>query len=154
MSKPGGDGRRWLRKVSVPVPVVDKNGDATVEEVGTVETWYWPSKEDVAEAKQADERKNLTPEMIDAIIGAFCCKTNDKRRVDKKSPDWFGYAAMPAIGLDPTDRGDKNRMETYFRLLVESDDLIEYEDTGPDRHLRRFFRLSKKTEARLLASEK
>jgi hypothetical protein len=87
MSKPGGDGTRWLRKVSVPVPVVDKDGNAAVEEVGTLEAWYRPSKQDVAEAKQADERKNLTPETIDAIIGAFCCKTNyDKTRADRQSP--------------------------------------------------------------------
>jgi hypothetical protein len=61
---------------------------------------------------------------------------------------------LPAVGLDQTDKGDKIRIEEWFRLLVESDDLIEYEDTGPSRHPVRFLRLSKKTEARLLASEK
>ena len=152
----GYDFRPWPPPKGTPhrTPVVDKDGNATVEEVGTLDLWVWPSPEEVAEAKEYGERKNLTPETIDAIIDAFCCKTNDKTRVDKQSPDWFGYAAMPAIGLDPTDRGDKNRMETYLRLLVESDDLKEVAEQGPSRHLRRFFRLSKKTEARLVASEK
>ena len=160
MSKPGGDGTKWLRKVSISVPVVDrKTGAPTIEEVGTLEAWYWPSKEEAAEAKEAAEPK-LTPEQTEKIIGAFITELRNahrggKTRARKKSPDWFGYAAMPAVGIDDvTNKDNKAQMEKWLRLLVDSGDLKEVTEIGPDRHPAVFLALSEKTIKRLDASEK
>jgi hypothetical protein len=160
MSEPGGGGTQWLRKVSVEVPVVDKKtGNATIEKVGVVEAWSWPSKEDAAEAKEAAERKSLTPEIADAIIGAFvaairACRTGELR-ADVKAQTWAGKLVMPTVGLDPEDKGDRDRMDAWFKLLVASGDLVEIEDKDTNRHLRKYLDISDKTRRRFdEASEK
>jgi AAA domain len=156
MSKPGGGGTRWLRKVSVPVPVVDKDGNAAVEDVGTVETWAWPSKEEVAEAKEAAEPK-LTPEQTEKIIAAIrdeTCKMHDQMlRKDMQASKWAGYPAMQAIGLDIEDKAAKKRMDGWLKLLIASGVLGEETGEKSSRHPAQFITISEETRARLIASE-
>ena len=161
MSEPGGGGTQWLRKVSVEVPVVDKKtGNATIEKVGVVEAWSWPSKEDAAEAKEAAAAKDdeaaaeaLTPEKIDDILGAFVAAIRGKIpivgvRADRQSGDWAGYTVMPAIGLKVTDKDDKDQMKRWLKLLVESGDLVERTEQDARRHPKLFLDISEKTRKR------
>ena len=75
-------------------------------------------------------------------------------RADKRSPDWAGYAVMPEIGLDKTNKDDKTKMDTWLKLLVKSGDLQEYESAGPDRHPVMFLGMSEKTRKWMDTSEK
>jgi hypothetical protein len=75
-------------------------------------------------------------------------------RADKRSPQWAGYVAMPAIGFDVRNKDDKSQTDTWLKLLVKSGELEEVEGMGSDRHPAMFLGISAKTRAALEASEK
>ena len=134
------NGSTWRRLVSVEVDC-----EVGAEDVGIVEAWRWPRREEQAEGG----REELTPEMTEIIVQAFVKDRLSRRRAAKKSPDWFGYAAMEAAGLDTADRAEKNLMERWLKELVEADVLVAQTDLGPDRHPVAFLSLSGKTIKRL-----
>lgn len=72
-----------------------------------------------------------------------------------KAQTWAGKLVMPTVGLDPEDKGDRDRMDAWFKLLVASGDLVEIEDKDTNRHLRKYLDISDKTRRRFdEASEK
>jgi hypothetical protein len=126
-----------------------KLDDGGITSVGAVERWDWPSAEEAEAARDEATRKTLTSELTDAILWAIAKPSRGGLRADKQSPNWAGYAVMPAVGLDVTRKQDKVQMDTWLKLLVKSEDLTEYQDSGPDRHPVMFLGISEKTRRRL-----
>ena len=140
------DAQSWRRMASVEVTLED---DSTTS-VGVVERWDWPKAEDAAEAKEKIEREKLKTEIRDTIIGVFVTAHNRRDlRSDKRSPQWAGYAVMPAIGFDVRDKDAKSQVDTWLKLLVKSGELEEREGMGSDRHPAMFLGLSEATRKRL-----
>ena len=67
LSKPGGDGRRWFRKVSVPVDAVDEGGHSIVWEAGALEPFRpnWEMTQEEATRGLTDAAMALFNEMKD-----------------------------------------------------------------------------------------
>jgi AAA domain len=144
------DTQSWRRMASIDV----KLDDGSRTSVGAVERWDWPSAEDAEAARDETTRKSLTSELTDAILWAIAKPSREGLRADKQSPNWAGYSVMPAVGLDVTRKADKSQMDTWLKLLVKSEDLKEYQDSGPDRHPAMFLEISEKTRKRLDESGK
>ena len=141
----------WRQKISVSLGNKGPGLMDFASEVGVVAEWSPPSKEDVAEAKDAAAPRP-TPEQVEKIIGVFR-GMNLSMRKDKQSPQWAGYAVMPTIGLDVTKKADKDLMGHWFDLLIKSDDLKDVVGEKPSGHPAPFITISDKTRGRLEASE-
>ena len=126
----------------VEVPVVDKKtGNATIEKVGVVEAWSWPSKEDAAEAKEAAERKSLDARdrrrHHRRVYRGYTRVPKGELRADVKAQTWAGKLVMPTVGsstprIRATEGPDGCLVQS---CLSPPGTLVEIEDKDTNRHL-------------------
>ena len=101
---------RWRQLVSVRID----SGD----DVGVVEAWYWPAKEDLTDAQ------------IDAVLGVFAENYLPLRYSDQAA-DWAGKAVAAGMGFNIVDKDAKKLAQFILDKLIKDELLAKEERPSP-----------------------
>ncbi|WP_104665044.1 AAA family ATPase [Ensifer adhaerens] len=119
---PASAGSKWRRFVSVPL----NNGKGLTnrgDEIGVVESWYWPSRDIVAK-RAAEERASLVADVptetlagLKARLGAGDFKASDQAN------NWAGQLVGEFFDLDVRDKDSKRQVKAMLAAWIDAGEL-------------------------------
>jgi AAA domain len=117
----------WRRIVNEQL--LNGPGGSAGDDIGVMEQRSWP-----------DRAGGPTLDDVRAIQGAIAA---GEWREDARSNEWAGFAVIEALGLDPTNAGDKARAREILAVLKEDGSLRAVGGMDRNRKRRTFIRVGK-----------
>jgi hypothetical protein len=127
-------GSQWRRFVSVPLGNgrgIIKTGD----EVGVVESWRWPSADDIA-GRRAEARKSLVGGVPSHVLEGIKNRlAGADHKASEQSKNWAGNVIAEILGIDLSQKSEKARVKEMIAAWVDDGhfEIVDIQDHR--RHL-------------------
>ena len=121
---PISEASQWFRKVGVHL--WNGPGGSGGDSVGVVIGWTWP-----------DPLEDLTTVDLHKVQAAVAAS---RWRKDSQAKEWVGIAIADTLGLDLSDKANRNRVKSLQRMWTESGALVEFTEKDEKRNERTYVR--------------
>lgn len=125
---------QWRRFVSVPLG----NGKGVLnkgDEIGVVEAWSWPSRDDLAE-REAKARAAVVADVPAVVLNGIQTRlAAADYKASEQAKNWAGTVVAEILDIDLSDKAEKRRVKEMLTAWIGEGHLEIVDIPDHRRHL-------------------